>query len=230
MRLKLGRKTSLARTIPNVGVVTPGDYVDIIQHFADHWELVNAALPAPFVLGTLTLADLITKRDAIDAKAKLIRKKEAALALQRQQREDFFGDVNEDEREDTSLVTIMETYHVVIELKFPGNAIVTTLPDIFPPQPGPLPKFKFNWRDLGGGQLKTWLADPGLADATTLYLKEGTVQQTKPVTPGAHGTVTTQTWTGITMVGELDVLEFRDGDGKTVARGQKDSNLADLNN
>jgi hypothetical protein len=25
-----------------------------------------------------------------------------------------------------------------------------------------LPRFDFNWRDLGGGQLKTWLRDPGL--------------------------------------------------------------------
>lgn len=227
VRLKLGRKKSLARTIPNVGVVTPGDYVDIIQRFMDHWELVNAALPAPFVLGTMELDDLIEKRDAIEAKAKLIAKKEAALALLRQQREDFFGDVNEDDRDDTSLVTIMETYHVAIELKFPGQPIVTTLPRIFPEQDGPLPKFQFNWRDLGGGQLKTWLADPGLETATTLYLKEGAVEQTKPFTPGEEDTVTAQTWTGITMVGELDVLELRDGDGRTVARGNRDNTLVE---
>ncbi len=227
VRLKLGRKKSLARTVPNVGVVTPGDYVDIIQRFVDHWELVNAALPAPFVLGTMTLADLITKRDAIEAKTKLIRKKEAALALLRQQREDFFGDVSEDDRDDTSLVTIMETYHVAIELKFPGQPIVSTLPRIFPEQDGPLPKFKFNWRDLGGGSLKTWLADPAVTAATTLYLKEGAVEQTKPFTPGAEDTVTAQTWTGITMVGELDVLELRDGDGKTVARGNRDVGLVE---
>ncbi len=227
VRLKLGRKKSLARTIPNVGAITPGDYVDILQRFIDHWELVNPALPAPFVLGTMTLADLILKRDAIEAKTKLIRKKEAALALLRQQREDFFGDVSEDDREDTSLVTIMETYHVAIETKFPGQPIVTTLPRIFPEQDGPLPKFKFNWRDLGGGQLKTWLADPGLEDATTLYLKEGAVEQTKPFTPGEEDTITAQTWTGITMVGELDVLELRDGEGKTIARGNRDVGLGE---
>lgn len=227
VRLKLGRKSALARTIPNVGTVTPGDYVDIIQRFLDHWELVNAAIPAPFLLGTLTLADVVAKRDAIEAKTKLIRKKEAALALQRQQREDFFGDVGEDDREDTSLVTIMETYHVAIEVKFPGQAIVTMLPRIFPEQDGPLPKFKFNWRDLGGGTLKTWLADPALEDTTTLYLKEGAVEQTKPFTPGVKDTITTQTWTGITMVGELDELELRAGDGKTVARGNRDVGLAE---
>lgn len=225
VRLKLGRKKSLARTVPNVGVVTPGDYVDIIQRFIDHWELVNAALPAPFVLGTLTLTALTTLRNDVEAKTKLIRKKEAALALLRQQREDFFGDVSEDERDDTSLITILETYHVAIELKFPGQPIVSTLPRIFPEQDGPLPKFKFNWRDLGGGSLKTWLADPAVAAATTLYLKEGAVEQTKPFAPGVKDTVTAQTWAGITMVGELDMLELRDGDGKTVARGNRDAGL-----
>jgi len=227
VRLKLGRKKSLSRTIPNLGVITPGDYVDIIQRFIDHWEQVNALLPAPFVLGTLTLANLTAKRDAIEAKTKLIGKKEAALALLRQQREDFFGDVVEEERDDTSLVTIMETYHVAIQLKFPGQPIVNTLPRIFPEQDGPLPKFKFNWRDLGGGNLKTWLADPALEGTTTLYLKEGAVEQTKPFTPGDEDTVTAQTWTGITMVGELDVLELRDGDGKTLARGNRDAGLGE---
>jgi hypothetical protein len=114
VRLKLGRRTALARTIPNLGTIIPGEYVHILQRFIDHWEQVNATLPAPFVLGTLTLANLLAKRDAIEAKIKLIAKKEAALALQREQREDFFGDVGEDDRDDTSLVTILETYHVAI--------------------------------------------------------------------------------------------------------------------
>ena len=227
IRLKLGRRKSLARTIPNLGVVIPGQYLNIIQPFIDHWELVDAALPAPFVLGTMTLANLVTQRDAIETKVRLIAKKEAALALQRQQREDFFGDVSEDDREDTSLVTIMETYHVTIQLKFPGQPIVTTLPRIFPDQPGLLPKFKFNWRDLGGGSLKTWLADPALTTATTLYLKEGVVEKTKPFTPVNTGHITAQTWTGITMVGELDVLELRNGSGTTVARGMRDATLAE---
>ena len=227
VRLKLGRKTALARTIPNLGTITPGDYVDIIQHFINHWELVNAALPAPFILGTLTLAGLIARRDAIEAKTRVISKKEAALALLRQQRESLYGDVSEDQREETSLVTLMETYHIAIETTFPGQPIVTTLPDIFPPQAPPPHKFKYNWRDLGGGQLKTWLLDPGLSTPTTLYLQEGTVQQTKPFLPAPKDTLTTQTWTNITMVGELDLLELRDGDGKTVARGQWDNTLVE---
>ena len=227
VRLKLGRRTSLARTVPNLGIITPGDYVNIIHEFTDHWEQVNALLPAPFILGTLTLANLIAKRDAIEAKTRLIAKKEAALALLRQQREDMFGDVNEDERDDLSLVTLMEMYHVAIHLKFPGQPIVITLPNIFPNQPAPPPRFKFNWRDLGNGQLKTWLLDPGLATATTLYLREGILQQTKPFTPINAGNPTTQTWTGITMVGDLDVLELRDGDGKTVARGMRDGGLGE---
>ncbi len=143
------------------------------------------------------------------------------------EREDFFGDVLEEERDDTSLVTIMETYHVAIQLQFPGRPIVNTLPRIFPEQDGPLPKFKFNWRDLGGGSLKTWLANPALEDATTLYLQKGAVEQTKPFTHGDEDTVTAQTWTGITMVGELEVLELRDEDRKTVARGHRDAGLVE---
>ena len=227
VRLKLGRKKSLARTVPNLGVITAGDYVDIIQRFMDHWELVNAALPAPFILGTMTLTGLSDIRNAIETKARLIAKKEAALALMRQEREDFFGDQAEDEREDTSLVTIMETYHIAIELKFPGQPIVTTLPRIFPDQQPSPPHFAFNWRDLGGGSLKTWLADPGVAAASTLFLKEGAVEQTKPFVPGTPGAVTAQTWTGITMVGELDELELRNSGGTTVARGQRNTGLAE---
>ena len=83
--------------------------------------------------------------------------------------------------------------------------------------------------DLGNGQLKTWLLDPGLATATTLYLREGILQQTKPFTPINAGNVTTQTWSGITMVGDLDALELHDGDGKTVARGNRDGGLGEPN-
>ena len=121
---------------------------------------VNAALPDPFILGTLTLAGLIAKHDAIEAKTRLISKKEATLTLLRQQRETLYGDVSEDQREETSLITILETYHIAIELTFPGQPIVTTLPRIFPEQDPPPHKFKYNWRDLGGGQLKTCFSTP----------------------------------------------------------------------
>jgi len=225
--LHVGRRHALARTVPNLAIVTPAEYLRIIQRFIDHWEKVNAAFPAPFVLGTLTLAGLITKRGLIEDKLKAVGKAEVDLNVAREEREQMFGDVAEEDRRDDSLITRLEQYHGTISVKFPGEPIANTLPRIFPDQPAPLPKFKFNWRDLGGGQLKTWLADPALEDATTLYLKEGAVEQTKPFTPGVEDTVTAQTWAGITMVGELDVLELRDGDGKTIARGSRDTGLAE---
>ena len=175
----------------------------------------------------MTLANLVTKRGDIEVKIKAVGKAEIDLNVAREEREQMFGDVAEEDREDNSLITRMEQYHGAITMKFPGQPIANTLPRIFPDQPAPLPKFKFNWRALAGGQLKTWLADPALPAATTLYLKEGAIEQTKPFTPGAEDTVTAQTWTAITMVGELDVLELRDGDGKTVARGNRDTTLAE---
>jgi hypothetical protein len=225
--LHVGRRHALARTVPNLAVVTPAEYLKIIQRFIDHWERVNAAFAAPFVLGTLTLASLTTKHGLLEDKIEAVGKAEIALAVAREEREQMFGDVAEEARLDNSLITRLEQYHGTITLKFPGEPIANTLPRIFPEQDGPLPKFKFNWRDLGGGNLKTWLADPALEDVTTLYLKEGAVEQTKPFTPGVEDTVTAQTWTGITMVGELDVLELRDGDGKTVARGNRDVGLVE---
>lgn len=173
------------------------------------------------------MAELTTKRAALEDKIETIGKTESSLDLSRAEREVMFGDVSEEERADDSLITRLEQYHAQVSMKFPGQAIATTLPRIFPEQSGPLPKFKFNWRELGGGNLKTWLADPAIEDATTLHLKEGAVEQTQPFTPGEEDAVTAQTWTGITMVGELDVLELRDGDGKTVARGHKDAGLTE---
>jgi hypothetical protein len=40
--------------------------------------------------------------------------------------------------------------------------------------------------------------------------------------------VQAQTWAGITMVGELDVLELRDATGHTIARGRRDATLAEV--
>ena len=40
--------------------------------------------------------------------------------------------------------------------------------------------------------------------------------------------VKAQTWAGVTMVGELDVLELRDATRHTVARGRRDATLAEV--
>ncbi len=40
--------------------------------------------------------------------------------------------------------------------------------------------------------------------------------------------VKAQTWAGVTMVGELDVLELRDATGHTIARGRRDTTLPEV--
>lgn len=226
VRSWLGPKHALSKVVPNLGDVTPGDYQKIIQRFVDHWERVNAAGNA-MLLGTLTLANLTTKRNDMEAKNKEIRNAELSLAVAREEREDLFGDQPDQDREDASIIARLLQYHAAIRVRFPGQAIAASLPRIFPEDAAPTPSFRFNWRDLGGGQVKTWLSDPAVNATTTLFLKEGAAEQTKPFTPGVEDTVTAQTWTNLTVIGELDVLELRDGDGRTVARGSRDATLVE---
>ena len=221
----LGPKHAVAKVVPNLGDVTPGDYQKIIQRFVDHWERVNA-VGNPMLLGTMTLASLITKRNEMEAKNKEISHADLTLSVAREEREDLFGDQPEEEREDTSIIARLLQYHALIPVKFPGQPIAATLPRIFPDASGPAP-LRYNWRDLGGGQLKTWVRDPGFATGTVLFLREGAVQQEKPFVPGAAGDITAQTWTGITMVGELDRLELRNAAGHTLALGTRDTGLAE---
>ena len=112
--LHVGRRHALARTVPNLAIVTPAEYLTIIQRFIDHWERVNAGFPAPFVLGTMTLVALVTKRGLLADKIEAVGKAEGALDLAREEREQMFGDVSEDDRRDDSLITRMEQYHAAI--------------------------------------------------------------------------------------------------------------------
>ena len=43
-----------------------------------------------------------------------------------------------------------------------------------------------------------------------------------------RGAGAAQTWDGVTMVGELDALELRDATGRTIARGRRDTTLAEV--
>lgn len=225
----LGARHALAKTVPNLGRVFPGDYEAILKRFHAHWTRVNAAGAAPFTLEAFTLATLKQRWDDMIAKNLEITTAEGDLLLARQEREDLFGDQPEEQREAGSIIAHLLLYHGRIAVKFPGQPIARTLPRIFPEEQATLPKFKFNWRDLGGGQVKTWVADPAVNAATTLFLKEGAAEQTKPFTPGAKDTLTAQTWSNLTVVGELDVLELRNGDGRTVARGTRDAGLGEPN-
>ena len=190
---------------------------------------MNAALPVavPLVVGPLTAALLLARRTALTNKMKEVSDAELELSLKRADREQFFGDEAAEVREPSSIIARLLQYHATIEGNFPGQPIADTLPAIFP-QPAPtLPRFDFNWRDLGGGGVKTWLRNPGVADAVQVHLEEGAVVLNQAYSIGGPP-VKAQTWAGVTMVGELDVLELRDATGHTIARGRRDATLAEV--
>ncbi|MEY4199707.1 MAG: hypothetical protein RLZZ265_1447 [Verrucomicrobiota bacterium] len=225
---RLGARHALARTVPNLGEVLVGQYLNIIERFHAHWLRVNAALPvaAPLVVGPLTAALLLARHVALTAKLKEVSDAELELSVKRADREQLFGDEAAEVREPNSIIARLLQYHATIAGNFPGQPIADTLPRIFPQEAASLPRFDFNWRDLGGGQLKTWLRDPGLADAAEVHLEEGAVTLNQAYAQGAP--VQAQTWAGVTMVGELDVLELRDATGRTIARGRRDTTLAEV--
>ncbi|MEN9575296.1 MAG: hypothetical protein RL514_3151 [Verrucomicrobiota bacterium] len=226
---RLGARHALARTVPNLGLVRVTDYLDIIERFHAHWLRVNAALPvaAPLTVGPLTAALLLARRGALTAKLKEVSDAELEISVKRADREQFFGDEATEVREPNSIIARLLQYHATIEGTFPGQPIADTLPRIFPQDAAALPRFDFNWRDLGGGQLKTWLRDPGLADAVEVHLVEGAVTLNQAYSIGGPP-VKAQTWAGVTMVGELDGLELRDATGHTIARGRRDTTLAEV--
>lgn len=225
---RLGARHALARTVPNLGDVMVKDYLDIIERFHAHWLRVNAALPvaAPLLVGPMTAALLLARHAALKAKIKEVSDAELELSVKRADREQLFGDEAAEVREPNSIIARLLQYHATIQGNFPGQPIADTLPRIFPQEAASLPRFDFNWRDLGGGQLKTWLRDPGVDDATEVHLEEGAVTLSQAYAQGAP--VQAQTWAGITMVGELDVLELRDATGHTTARGRRDTTLAEV--
>ena len=225
---RLGARHALARTVPNLGDVMVKDYLDIIERFHAHWLRVNTALPVavPLLVGPMSAALLLARHAALKAKIKEVSDAELELSVKRADREQLFGDEAAEVREPNSIIARLLQYHATIEGNFPGQPIADTLPRIFPQEAASLPRFDFNWRDLGGGQLKTWLRDPGVDDATEVHLEEGAVTLSKAYAQGAP--VQAQTWAGITMVGELDVLELRDATGHTIARGRRDTTLAEV--
>ena len=225
---RLGARHSLTRTVPNLGLIRVTDYLDIIQRFHTHWVRVNAALPvaAPLLVGPMTAALLLARHVSVKDKLKEVSDAELDLSVQRADREQLFGDEAAEVREPNSIISRLLQYHATILGNFPGQPIADTLPRIFPQDAASLPRFEFNWRDLGGGQLKTWLRDPGLNDAVQAHLEEGAVLLDQAYAQGAP--VQAQTWAGVTMVGELDALELRDAAGRTLARGRRDPALAEV--
>ncbi len=221
----LGAGDPLSMTIPNLGAVTPGDYVDIIHKFMNHWRDVNADLVAaakpPLTIGPFTLTNLQTVHDDLDQLDEEIDSIETAqLPRLRSQREVLMGDVIDELRAMTSIIAKLDAYHTVIANSHATQPFAGTVPPIFPGQPTALPRFNFNNRDLGGGNEKVWLVDPSLPNAAVLFLKEGATELTQAysATPGSTNAFT---FTGVTVVDGLDAMELRDATGRTIARGTK---------
>ena len=233
VRLRLGTRHPLNKTVPNLGEVSPGSLGSICFRFEDHWTRVNAALVAltqpPLTLGAYTLALLQAAHATIEAKNIAIEGLvEGARPLIRAEMERLYGDVPEDEREEDSLVTLMQGYTITMLTLFPGQPLSQTLPPIFPSGgTATIPNFRFNWSAQPGNSVKTWLETPNLPSATTLFLREGGVEQTQTLSSTASGVTQTHTWTGLQIIDELDELELRNNNGTTLARGARDPNFAD---
>jgi len=227
--LRLGRQQPLVGSIPNLGKVEPGTLLGIVHRYLNHWLEVNVTLGAtPLTLGTKTVADLQTMHTALDAKLNALGVLNAiTLPRERAQREQLSGDVDEAHRLPTSIISHLEGYQTFVHLNHAGTPQEASLPDIFPAGAAGLPRFKFNWRDLGGGLFKLWLIDPSLPNVAVVYLKEGAFEQTLPygVPPGSTNAFV---WNNVTVVDELDAVELHAADGTTVARGDRDPLLTEV--
>lgn len=228
VKARLGGKHPLTRSVPNLGKVQPQNYLDICQRFIIHWTRVNAGLASPLVLGAFLLATLTTARANLEAKIVAIDNAEITVSEKREQREQDFGDEPDDEREMTSIVAWLLKYHSVIQTKFPNQPIADSLPEIFPPgSPATLPTFPFNWSPQPGGVVRTWFAVAGAPAGTAIvFLKEGIVEVTAPFVAASAGGVQVNNWTGLTVIGELDQFELRNGSGTTIAHGVRNPALA----
>ncbi len=225
---RLGRKHPLSKIVPFLYEVTPGEYVTILDRFIRHWTRVNGALPAgsPMLLGTRTLANLQTIHNTIKDKQSAIEEADDGdLALLRARRDAFFGDVPEEDREEDSIIADLLAYTDYIRANYSGTPIADSLPRIFPKGPDSLPRFRFNWSQSVGSALQVWLEVPEGTDASQVYLKEGSAEQTQPLYIGANN-ITMTAWQNITVAGEVDDFELRDADGDTVAQGHRDEAFA----
>jgi hypothetical protein len=227
VRKRLGARHPLSKTVPNLGKVTVETYLKIIHRFANHWALVNAALPSPLVIGTFTVAMLLAAHDAIDAKMTAIETMdEVTLPLARSEKEKFFGDVPDDERDDESVVARMLLYDSEIRSRFLTGPLVVSLPEIFPPEaPATVPTFEMNWVMQPGSVLKLWFVRPNVTGGALVGVDEGSVEQTQPLPAGTPGEIEETTWSGIVIVNEIDRVTIRNGDGVTIARGVRNTAL-----
>lgn len=233
VRLRLGARHPLSKTVPNLGEIQPGTMCSICYRFEDHWTRVNAALAAltlaPLTLGAFTLALLQAARATIDTKNTTIAVLvEGSRPLTRAQMERLYGDVAEDDREEDSLVAWMLGYTVMIQAMFPGQPISLSLPRVFPAEsPRTLLTFRFNWIAQAGSVVKTWIETPDLPEDASMYFHEGALELTQPFNPANPGSTQTHLWNGVQVIDELDEIEIRDANGITLARGVRDRSFAE---
>ena len=228
VRARFGAKHPLARTVPNFGELTISRYLTVTQQFIDHWERVNAALPAPLTLGTFTLALLQTAYTNLDTKIKAVESAETTVAIKRAEREQLFGDEPEELREETSIIARLVLYQATLSALFPNQPIGDTLPPIFPPSSPPsTPSFGFNWATQSGGSVKVRYAPPtpAVTSAAQVFFKEGAFEATAAVTSTTPGSIQVHNFSGVTIVDELDELELLNAAGLTVAHGSRDTSL-----
>jgi hypothetical protein len=228
VKLKLGTRHPLYKIVPNLGEMTPGVYATICHRFESHWSRVLLVKPGTKVADWF-LAELQAAHASIEANNLALQTIDEATRPQvRAEMERDYGDVKETEREEDSLVAIMLAYDTTIRSKFPGQPIVASLPRVFPDEGGPtLPTLNYNVVQQPGAVLKVFYdpPTPALVNAALVFLKEGTIEITQPVTSTTPGNVQTHTFNGVTLVGDLDEFELRNGDGVTIARGERDTSL-----
>lgn len=229
VKIRLGARHVLSRTVPNFGRISPQTYLPIVQRFIDHWEKVNAQLAAPLTLDAFTLANLQTVYDGISEQLKTIEGLENSdLPLARETREQIFGDESEGMREETSIVSRLMLYHSIIEMRFPNQPIADSLPDIFPHGGGPEPQvdtFDFGWFPSGDIIQVRIRVPEGLPPNFRIYMREGAVSQQLPI-GGVPGDILTMPWSDVTIVDELDQIELRDDNDLTLATGTFDPTLS----
>ena len=230
VRQKLGAKAPLSKTVPNLGVVGPHGYDKILEKYANHWALVDAKLAAadppaePLVMGPLTLAELRNRRTQIAAlEAQVDETVITRLAVMRAEREEIMGDVREEDRDPASFLGRAGAYRTKVLTDFAGTPLAKTVPRLFPADPhDKLPKFAFNFR-ASGAQVTLWWTMPyGVDNAAVVYMKEGAFEETRAIP--ATGTLKV-VFDGVATQDEIDDVELRDADGKTIADGRFDASL-----
>lgn len=229
LKARLGGRHPLARTVPNLGKVTPANYRRIVQTFVNHWTQVNAQVTPAFTLGAYTLAMLQAEQAALAEKMTAISQLETALLpLAREQREQLFGDEAEEVREETSIVSRLLLYRAIVRAMFATQPIADSLPDLFPASSAggnQLPTVRFNYQPLANG-IETWHEVPAEAgDAQMAYVREGGLEEVRALNQTTPGSVEVIEWPNVTLVDELDEFELRSMNNLTVARGTHDPSL-----